>query len=135
MKLAGIILFKTINGAFEYLKLKDLTKYEIQYSLQQALDILVDSRKILVPKVKKSIEVSTENQSIQSNITSLKKTDSDTSEKKKKIDVSSILTWTASFVAILATISTILLSWRKDIREARAELRRLEASEPRIHVP
>lgn len=142
-----------INRALEHLKtsstsLEQTQIDKVQKSLEKALDILqVEQSTAGTAKLSKSnlqestqqkpgtlspiqIQTSTSDEPIKSNFFSVIL--ESIISKIKKIKLSPVLTLTASFVAIISTISTILLSWRKDIREARAEIRRLEAESPQI---
>ena len=56
-------------------------------------------------------------------------------EKRSNFDVTSGSTMLASLVAVLGTLSSIILSWRKDVREAKAELEKLKAQMPKIVIP
>jgi hypothetical protein len=50
-------------------------------------------------------------------------------EQNRGLDIKDML---ALFVAVLGGVSTIILSWRKDLREARNELRKANAEGPQI---
>ena len=56
-------------------------------------------------------------------------------EEESGVDVGSVETSLAAFVAVIGTLSTIVLSWRKDVRDSRAELERIEAQKPKIELP
>lgn len=51
------------------------------------------------------------------------------------LDLGSIQTSLASLVVVLGAFSTILLSWRKDMRESRAELESIKSKVPKIVLP
>lgn len=56
-------------------------------------------------------------------------------KQKSGPDLGSTQAFLASIVVIMGTLSTIILSWRKDMREARAELERVKSQTPRIALP
>lgn len=137
----GEKLFGYINKALGYLRdgaeseLQNKTWInEAQKNLEAALTVLVDSRIVIQPKISRS---QTDDDKQQLEVSSFSSTSGSRANpsKTKRFDIGSVLTLSASFVAIVATISTILLSWRKDIREAKAEIRRLKAEAPKIHIP
>jgi hypothetical protein len=56
-------------------------------------------------------------------------------EKRSSFDITSSANVFAAVVAVAGTFSSIVLSWRKDVREAKAELEKLKAQAPKIEIP
>ena len=56
-------------------------------------------------------------------------------DKRAGFDMASIQTLLASVVLVVGTFSTVILSWRKDMREAQAELEKLKTEKPKIVAP
>ncbi|QWV99101.1 hypothetical protein KP003_07675 [Geomonas nitrogeniifigens] len=55
-------------------------------------------------------------------------------KERSSLDRDSIQPLIASLVAIFGTLSTVVLSWRKDMREAKAEIEKARDKEPRIII-
>lgn len=56
------------------------------------------------------------------------------SKKDTGLDLGSMQTALVSIITFVGTLSTVILSWRKDVREAQAELEKIKAQIPKIYL-
>lgn len=125
---------RVIDNALKILeeeeKLKPAKNIEARKKLKVALILIDHSREKAERKVKEilnsdELEISILPNSIFNG----------TDPKPKAQSVDEVLTVAASMLSVLGTISTIILSWREDIREAQAEIQKLKEQQPKLYIP
>lgn len=134
---AILILLLTLTLGIAPITLARSQNSEITQYLTEARDILSEAKSnpqsVVIPDLIRTIdEYLSSTQIVASD---QKKILEQIAQEDSSIDVGSVSTSLASLIAIVGTLSSIILSWRKDVREAKAELEKLKSQTPKIEIP